>query len=59
MGGAAIGNGVCSSPHLLSECFTQGTITAASRDDNLNLPIQMGILRPSFTPSLHIALDPI
>lgn len=48
MGGAATGNGVCSSPHLLSKCFTQGTITSTSRDDNLNLPIQMGILRLSF-----------
>lgn len=57
MGGAATGNGVRSSPHLLSECFTQGTITAASRDDNLNLPIQPGILRLSFTPSLQIALE--
>lgn len=57
MGREATGNGVCSSPHLLSKCFTQGTITSASRDDNLNLPIQMGILRLSFTPSLQIALD--
>lgn len=47
-GGAATGNGVCSSPHLLSKCFTLGTITSASRDYNLNLPIQMGILRLSF-----------
>lgn len=59
MGGAATGNGVCSSPHLLRECFTQGAITAAGRDDNVNLPIQTGIPRLSFTPSLQIALDPI
>lgn len=58
MSGEATSKIVWSSPHLLSKCFIQGTIPPASRDDNLNLPIQMGILRLSFTP-LQIASDPI